>query len=353
MSFIVTRFKCFLPKHNGCRFMPYSTNNFIGSSNQLEQEKKRDSFLQSKKILPLLSTGEILYILRPDLASTNAEKQNYQRAQKRLDQLISAKDNQYNYIPKDVQTFEQFLKKIPVWGDAKKSYVFWRDDEKVKNIPDGGVLRQRAQLSGLCYIHGPDMLQYYLISRNIGKRSDMIDISQLIIDSFSSEQLLKEHIFEDKKGGSSLQMVERILEPNSDVFGSHSSLYEKHMKQYGPALVSQFKVHEDFHKADKSFYHEKPQGVYKGLHSMVLVGSRQENGKNYFLLQNWWKTMQFVEVDEEYSKKCGAIVSFVENPQTIIPNTFPHHSASPFTENITDEPERYLNESKFLKVGQI
>jgi hypothetical protein len=48
---------------------------------------------------------------------------------------------------------------------------------------------------------------------------------------------------------------------------------------------------------------------------MVMIGDRVavDTGKTFFLLQNWWKTKQFVEVDEDYYlKSCGAAVYFVE-----------------------------------------
>ena len=41
-----------------------------------------------------------------------------------------------------------------------------------------------------------------------------------------------------------------------------------------------------------------------------------------YLLQNFWKQKQFVQVDEDYLEYSGAPVHFVKTPQTHIPNTF-------------------------------
>ena len=58
---------------------------------------------------------------------------------------------------------------------------------------------------------------------------------------------------------------------------------------------------------------------------MVLIGTRRdsETGKQWCLLQNWWPSMQFVEVSEEYLKRCQAVVHFVTTPQTEISQLFP------------------------------
>ena len=37
---------------------------------------------------------------------------------------------------------------------------------------------------------------------------------------------------------------------------------------------------------------------------MLIVGFRIQDGKVRLLLQNWWLTKQFVEVDEDYLKSC-------------------------------------------------
>ena len=79
------------------------------------------------------------------------------------------------------------------------------------------------------------------------------------------------------------------------------------------------------------------------MHAMVLVGARKEGGKHYFLLQNWWKQKQFVEVDVDCLKSRGATVYFVETPQTKIPKSFPQTHGI-FAENEMDKGEDYMME---------
>ena len=60
--------------------------------------------------------------------------------------------------------------------------------------------------------------------------------------------------------------------------------------------------------------------VYKpddfvGRHAMVLVGSRLVGGKERYLLQNWWKTKPYIEVDADYLKNVDSTIHFLTVPQ--------------------------------------
>lgn len=55
---------------------------------------------------------------------------------------------------------------------------------------------------------------------------------------------------------------------------------------------------------------------------MALVGCRTQHDQFFFLLQNWWKSKQFIEVDAVYLKACSAFVTFVTTRQTDIPASF-------------------------------
>eukprot|EP00039_Didymoeca_costata_P025900 m.14497 g.14497 ORF g.14497 m.14497 type:complete len:110 (-) comp5110_c0_seq2:152-481(-) len=91
----------------------------------------------------------------------------------------------------------------------------------------------------------------------------------------------------------------------------------------------------------------KPSGEVQGIHAMVLIGARKSEGKHYFLLQNWWKTKQFVEVDEEYLEYSQATVYFIKTPQTAIPSKLPVNSGH-FFETAVDKPESYPLEGNAL-----
>jgi hypothetical protein len=78
------------------------------------------------------------------------------------------------------------------------------------------------------------------------------------------------------------------------------------------------------------------------MHAMVLVGHRRSDGKDVYLLQNWWEDKQFVEVSAEYLEACRATVTFVETPQTAIPEEFPATFAEfAETEVYLDKPDAY------------
>jgi hypothetical protein len=46
-----------------------------------------------------------------------------------------------------------------------------------------------------------------------------------------------------------------------------------------------------------------------------VVGHRKEVNDDRYLLQNWWNSKPFVEVDAQYLESCGAVIHFVKTPQ--------------------------------------
>ena len=279
----------------------------------------------------------------PDSAETPMLQEHYRKCQQRLDRILSKTgDAGFDSIPAEVQTFEEFCEIVPGWDSSETSYVFHRDCEILRGHVR--ILKQRAQLSGLCYIHGPDMLQHYVVSmrkENVG----MIDITRFIRGNFSSEEL-EQHIFDDS-GGNSHILLERILMPRSIIFSSRFGMYLQDLKTYGPGLVSCFEVRKDFidkkeNGKDACKYHgDNSDEIFVGNHCMVLIGARTVESTTYYLLQNWWKSKQFVEVDEEYLKRSGATVYFVKTPQDEIPTQFPT-TQSLYAENENlDKSESY------------
>ena len=96
------------------------------------------------------------------------------------------------------------------------------------------------------------------------------------------------------------------------------------LKQYGVGLVSGFNVDATFHTSDlTSFVTEKYNSKeIKRKHAMVLVD------QHFFLLQNWWRTRQLIEVSGEYLAQTGAQVVFVKKSVDQIPDEFPKNVAS-------------------------
>lgn len=69
---------------------------------------------------------------------------------------------------------------------------------------------------------------------------------------------------------------------------------------------------------------------------MAMIGHRKDDeGKEWFLVQNWWSQMQFVEMSAEYLQACTPTLYSVKTPQTAIPEKFPveHHMFAE-TENV-------------------
>lgn len=211
--------------------------------------KQRTEFLKNRHIYEYKGLSfckrEFNLINYPQKAVNRHETAHYKACQDRLNRLLkSSGDFTQETIPNNVQTFGQFCILEPTWGDPESSYVFFRDHTTVKLKES--VLRQRAQsyTYGLCYIHGPDVLQHYLVSMNSEARVGMIDITKFIRDSFSSKQL-EDYIFRDE-GGSSFETLSQMLLPDSIIAVEGIELSASRLRTFGPALVSFFRVHDDF-----------------------------------------------------------------------------------------------------------
>lgn len=304
--------------------------------------EERQDFLNSKNIFedqPELQKIKFKYILNPETSPKNLQI-HYEKCRDRLDRILSRSGDKVvlreETFPSDVQSFQDFLTKVSEW-DSEDSFVFHKHHKAVKGKQD--ILVQRLQLSGLCYIHGPDLLQHYLVSMTTSEAIGMVDISKLVREAFDKEQLEK-HIFEDK-GGDSRSMLEYILMNDSIVISTGD--IRNNLEAFGPGLVSFFKVHKDF--TDKTIHSHVgvPVGELVGLHAMVLIGHRVGiDGKVFYLLQNWWKDKQFVEVDQEYFKRCNPTVYFVETPQTEIPSRFQTCCPCQYAESENlDKEEKY------------
>ncbi len=57
---------------------------------------------------------------------------------------------------------------------------------------------------------------------------------------------------------------------------------------------------------------------------MVVLGVRTEGESQIFLLQNWWRNKQFVEVSEDYmTMDCS--ICFIGTPQTFVNDRLPSY----------------------------
>jgi len=174
----------------------------------------------------------------------------------------------------------------------------------------------------------------------------MIDLLEIVKNNFTSDQL-EQHIFENQ-GGSSKDFLEYILEPGSIItsgtIGQNGNI-EQLFNLYGVGLVAGFKVYSDF-SDDNVHHYGSSHGIFKGHHAMVIVGHRKDAGNHFYLLQNWWKKKQFIEVDSQYLEQSGATIYFVKTQQTKILDKFSKHFGKVFELELVDKPEGFTKEMK-------
>ncbi|KAI3641110.1 hypothetical protein MIR68_000840 [Amoeboaphelidium protococcarum] len=248
-------------------------------------------------------------------------KQKYlARCKERLSSIVLKCEGGKESIPKSENQFDRFVRLNPQWG-AGKSFVSFRDDARYRDKPQ--VYAERVQLSGLCHMHAPVIMQHYLVALQSSERVEMLDMATYMKKYMSAEDL-QQRIWQDQ-GGSSVAFLRHILSPPVPKLHPRDAVdeMESYLRSFGPGLVSCFQVDYEFESQLSEHIGPRPQRDILGLHAMVLVGARKLGDQYRYLLQNWWASKPFVEVDGEYLSSCGAFVYFVETPQYKIYSSFP------------------------------
>ena len=121
-------------------------------------------------------------------------------------------------------------------------------------------------------------------------------------------------------GLCSRTMLYDFLDKGSNVLEiSPEDILRDTFEKYGPdlsGLLPLFQVHNDFFEAGVLSFTNSPNGEVIGLHSIVMLGIRNEGSSRIFLLQNWCREKQFVEVSEDYLSRMECVVCFIGTPQT-------------------------------------
>jgi len=269
------------------------------------------------------------FLLYP--AKSKARQQHYLKCQERLLRLFANDAEPHSdSLPGNVHSWSQ--KEFP--GYKKNDVYFLKS----------GASSQRCQKSGLCYMHAPAMVQHCAVSKVVHpKPAPMLDLVKQIRNDFTSKQL-EEHIFHNE-GGDSASFLQSILIPGSEVLGAGIDQVPQYFANYGPALVSRFQVHPDFLETKVHHHNGAPTGSSVGMHAMMLAGHRLDaGGKLVLLLQNWWADKQFVEIDEEYFRKCFGLLHFVTTPQPFIPSSFSFDYARFHECELIDKAEGHCHE---------
>lgn len=183
------------------------------------------------------------------------------------------------------------------------------------------------------YLTGPILVYYY-------KTGTVIDIKRYIREHFNNE-LLKRYLF-DETVECSKQLLERLL-PGSKVFCYGSRDLDRYLDKYGVAIVSQFKIYDDYKDTHITQYNGKPQGKSYEQTSMAMIGYKIADDKKYYLLQTSWICKPFIEVDEEYLIRSSATVYFVKNVENE-KGSLPKATGTYLNLEELDKPDGYFNE---------
>lgn len=294
-------------------------------------------FLKSKGVLAWDKKVQEIYFERlgdPSIDEDAEVQTVFMKAQGRALRLAAAQSDVHNdQIPPEVHQF---------------SHEEFPGYPSVSMIDNPRSRVQRHQQSGLCHMHAGTVMQYYVNchwARRANSNADcshgMLDMTKDILTRFDARRLYK-HVFDDE-GGNSVKYMLSILHPGSQLMiAPEFDQLASYLHEYGPALVSNFNVHEDFMNGNgRRHYRGVPSGPVIGSHAMVLIGTRQCNdtGSMMFLLQNWWLDKQFVEVDEIYLKRSEASIHFVTTPQESVPETFGTLTGHWFETDQLDKPD--------------
>ena len=287
-------------------------------------------FLYAKGVLRQKASA----VRRAEFAALLLPDDIYEESLERLERLVLEGEKSESLLDNS-NSFTRLLDSLPSWQD-NSSYVTFRDDPRISC----GLL-ERVQLSGLCYMHAPVVLQAYLVAMQAGSptgTSKMLDLADYIRKCRTAQEL-EDHIFKDE-GGSSQAFLAQILANASGLEGFDCrSMVNKvvgqatidviisNLKEFGPALVSGFMVTENFLDAKIHQHLGQDNSNEVGLHAMVLVGHRKDSGQDRFLLQDWWSDKSFIEVDPEYLAGQRASLVFVQSDQPDIPVQFSRNSA--------------------------
>lgn len=253
------------------------------------------------------------FLRNPELSD---EPEKYEAAAERLRRLAALEEEKnLAELPASVHTFSE--NEFPGY---KKSHVIF--------LTHPNTLAQRFQRSGLCSMNAPIITQYYREVLSHGTNQyPMLDLLKFLREKLEPEELA-DYIFKHE-GFDSHEFLQKIIGKDSHTLESGFADIIENFKKYGPALVQKFEVREDFYNQSIRHHYGKYHSEdIVGYHAMVLVGYRfdNESEKNFFLLQNWWKEKQFVEVDEDYFKKHAGGIYFIVTPQSevidVVPTTY-------------------------------
>jgi hypothetical protein len=292
------------------------------------------------------NSKEIQFLIDHKINPNVMKKWNDEQ-RKRLHRIMCGDDT--NNIVKNITFDNEFTKFTDIctkWCNMSLNCVlFWNSYTNVKHLKT-----IRRQMSGLCFMHAPVVLQHYMYNIYLQDKSElkMIDVAKYIKKYWVGNKMLD--YLERDSGGRSEDFLKEITnnkcktviyvipEENTQLSDTICDIILNMLKTK-PAIVSEFKIDKNFHQKGLSFNGKINNNEVIGLHSMLLVGGlKDNNGKYFFLLQNWWSNRYFIEVSSEYLCSSECKISFISNDITEIPDEFPYVCSS-YAETSIDAQE--------------
>jgi len=246
--------------------------------------------------------------------------QKFKNVHRNIGRILEG-DKTYNKIPANVQSFDDFLLSEPGWNKTPPDcWIFHRDYDCFVQRGRRGTIVQRSQMSMNCFVQAPGSIRKDLESMYSAEPIGMVDMAKFISEHMLKDSL--EKLIMDR-GGSSRDLLEDLTQPGTIISSARPKDIPELLPEFGVCLVAGFRVSDEFQKSD-IFSHkhllENEQPDRNKTHSMKVIGYRKEGRMTLFLLQNWWKGKQFVEVSEKYLEECGSTIYYVKTPQKNPPN---------------------------------
>jgi len=281
-------------------------------------------FLYAKRLLPAESTTRRTSV--KDLLGTMAHE--------RLKRIVVNGESS----SEDTMAFESFVFSNSSWGSD--SWVAFRDHTLLKDKPVSYVERIQSD-KGLSYMHGPIALQHYLVAMQLDTPVGMVDIVKYLRQEMGAPELRNHVVY--GFGESSLVFLQHLFPASSlDSFKTvqvSDPDVPQYLEDHGPALVTSFGVRADFRDEKTNVHLRSSEGDVEGNHALLMIGYRREKDELRFLLQNWWASKPFVEVNALYLAGCGAQLTFSTAPRLEIPASFTL-STKRHVESVHDVRER-------------
>lgn len=245
--------------------------------------------------------------------------------------------------------------------------LFWSQLEEMELDPNFRIneaLVIRKQNSGYCYLHAPVVLEHYLvIIATQGKALDMINIGKYEAQFLDGDKI-QEFIMNPLGGNARTFLQDLCTLYNKDLIMTtlpdpidSPEIFKRVCEDIlikvadKPFLVSGFEIHSNFLVQEKFSFimDDVVEERCIGTHSMLLIGVRKnELGKYYFLLQNWWESKFFIEVSSEYFQYCNGSLTWVNKVITQHAKDLPLYVASYAETCLDGEGEAFFD--KFINI---